>query len=113
MPAVMCSLIMQDLGFHIFSSSYTYMFYSLSILYLHFKLLNEISCQTPCLLQDRDNVVCSPIYMCVHGSNIILFISHSRAHTIVGITFVQKSKNAAGEEMAKTAVINLVDLAGR
>ncbi|XP_064610663.1 kinesin-like protein KIF28 isoform X2 [Liolophura sinensis] len=36
----------------------------------------------------------------------------SRAHTIVGITFVQKSKNAAGEEMAKTAVINLVDLAG-
>ena len=37
----------------------------------------------------------------------------SRAHTIVGITFIQKSINAAGEEMAKTAVCNLVDLAGR
>ena len=37
----------------------------------------------------------------------------SRAHTIVGITFIQKSKNAAGKEMAKGAVINLVDLAGR
>lgn len=37
----------------------------------------------------------------------------SRAHTIVGITFVQKSKNAAGEETAKTAIVNLVDLAGR
>ncbi|PVD36027.1 hypothetical protein C0Q70_02997 [Pomacea canaliculata] len=36
----------------------------------------------------------------------------SRAHTIVGITFVQKFKNAAGEETTKTAVINLVDLAG-
>ncbi|XP_064643927.1 kinesin-like protein KIF28 isoform X2 [Lineus longissimus] len=36
----------------------------------------------------------------------------SRAHTIVGITFVQKFKNAAGEETAKTAVVNLVDLAG-
>ncbi|CAD5119498.1 DgyrCDS8102 [Dimorphilus gyrociliatus] len=36
----------------------------------------------------------------------------SRAHTIVGITFVQKFKNAAGEETAKTAVCNLVDLAG-
>ena len=37
----------------------------------------------------------------------------SRAHTIVGITFVQKGKNEAGKETAKTAVINLVDLAGR
>ena len=37
----------------------------------------------------------------------------SRAHTIVGITFIQKSKNDAGKEMAKGAVINLVDLAGR
>ena len=37
----------------------------------------------------------------------------SRAHTIVGITFVQKTKNNAGKEMAKTAVVNLVDLAGR
>ncbi len=37
----------------------------------------------------------------------------SRAHTIVGITFIQKSKNAAGKEMAKNAVVNLVDLAGR
>ncbi|EDO44751.1 predicted protein, partial [Nematostella vectensis] len=36
----------------------------------------------------------------------------SRAHTIVGVTFTQKSKNAAGEETAKTSVINLVDLAG-
>ncbi len=37
----------------------------------------------------------------------------SRAHTIVGITFVQKSKNPAGQETAKTARVNLVDLAGR
>ena len=37
----------------------------------------------------------------------------SRAHTIVGITFVQKAKNESGKEMAKTAVVNLVDLAGR
>ena len=37
----------------------------------------------------------------------------SRAHTIVGIMFVQKQKNAAGEEMAKTSIVNLVDLAGR
>nr|XP_022323498.1 kinesin-like protein KIF28P isoform X1 [Crassostrea virginica] len=36
----------------------------------------------------------------------------SRAHTIVGITFVQKFQNAAGEETTKTAVTNLVDLAG-
>ncbi|KAK3784099.1 hypothetical protein RRG08_066087, partial [Elysia crispata] len=35
-----------------------------------------------------------------------------RAHTIVGITFVQKFKNAAGEDTTKSAVINLVDLAG-
>ena len=37
----------------------------------------------------------------------------SRAHTIVGINFIQKSKNAAGKEMAKGAIVNLVDLAGR
>ena len=37
----------------------------------------------------------------------------SRAHTIVGITFVQRAKNAAGETTDKTAVVNLVDLAGR
>ena len=37
----------------------------------------------------------------------------SRAHTIVGIIFVQKYKNAAGEETAKSSVVNLVDLAGR
>ena len=37
----------------------------------------------------------------------------SRAHTIVGINFVQKFKNSAGKEMAKGAVMNLVDLAGR
>eukprot|EP00095_Tigriopus_kingsejongensis_P011917 maker-scaffold507_size152468-snap-gene-0.36 protein:Tk11917 transcript:maker-scaffold507_size152468-snap-gene-0.36-mRNA-1 annotation:"kinesin-like protein kif28p-like" len=36
----------------------------------------------------------------------------SRAHTIVGIHFVQISKNAGGKEMSKGAVINLVDLAG-
>ncbi|KAK3106540.1 hypothetical protein FSP39_022244 [Pinctada imbricata] len=36
----------------------------------------------------------------------------SRAHTIVGITFVQKFKNAAGEDTTKTAITNLVDLAG-
>ena len=37
----------------------------------------------------------------------------SRAHTIVGIHFVQKAKNKAGQEMAKTSIVNLVDLAGR
>ncbi len=37
----------------------------------------------------------------------------SRAHTIVGITFTQKSVNEAGQGMAKVAVVNLVDLAGR
>ena len=37
----------------------------------------------------------------------------SRAHTIVGMTFTQKSINDAGQEMAKVAVVNLVDLAGR
>lgn len=37
----------------------------------------------------------------------------SRAHTIVGIQFVQKQKNKAGQEMAKTSIVNLVDLAGR
>eukprot|EP00795_Rhopilema_esculentum_P014434 gene14434-5491_t len=36
----------------------------------------------------------------------------SRAHTIVGITFTQKSKNEAGQETAKKSVVNLVDLAG-
>ncbi|XP_069953210.1 kinesin-like protein KIF28 [Cherax quadricarinatus] len=36
----------------------------------------------------------------------------SRAHTIVGITFIQKFKNDAGQETAKQSVINLVDLAG-
>lgn len=37
----------------------------------------------------------------------------SRAHTIVGINFIQKTKNDSGKEMAKGATINLVDLAGR
>ncbi len=36
----------------------------------------------------------------------------SRAHTIVSIMFIQKSKNSAGKEMAKSATVNLVDLAG-
>jgi hypothetical protein len=36
----------------------------------------------------------------------------SRAHTIVTILFSQKTTNAAGEGMTKTASINLVDLAG-
>ncbi len=36
----------------------------------------------------------------------------SRAHTIVGITFVQKKKNSSGKEVSKTSVNNLVDLAG-
>ncbi|XP_045125799.1 kinesin-like protein KIF28P [Portunus trituberculatus] len=35
----------------------------------------------------------------------------SRAHTIVGITVIQKFKNNAGQETAKQAVVNLVDLA--
>ena len=37
----------------------------------------------------------------------------SRAHTIVAVTFVQKAKNEFGQLMAKTSIINLVDLAGR
>lgn len=37
----------------------------------------------------------------------------SRAHTIVAVSFVQKTKNNAGQDMTKTSVINLVDLAGR
>ena len=50
-----------------------------------------------------------------HFSNIKyhFFFFHSRAHTIVGITFTQKSKNDAGQETAKKSVVNLVDLAGR
>ena len=36
----------------------------------------------------------------------------SRAHTIVGIHFTQKTKNKEGKEMTKDAVVNLVDLAG-
>merc|ERR1712107_624774 len=36
----------------------------------------------------------------------------SRAHTIVGINFVQKTKNSAGKEMAKGSMLYLVDLAG-
>ena len=38
---------------------------------------------------------------------------HSRAHTIVAIHFTQKKQNEAGQNMTKTSVINLVDLAGR
>jgi len=36
----------------------------------------------------------------------------SRAHTIVGINFIQRN-SSSGKEMAKGAIINLVDLAGR
>ncbi len=36
----------------------------------------------------------------------------SRAHTVVSITFIQKSKTK-GQSMTKSSVINLVDLAGR
>uniref|UniRef100_A0A1I8IKH8 Kinesin-like protein 6 n=1 Tax=Macrostomum lignano TaxID=282301 RepID=A0A1I8IKH8_9PLAT len=36
----------------------------------------------------------------------------SRAHTIVAISFVQKSQGAGGQNMTKTSVMNLVDLAG-
>ncbi|KAK7465940.1 hypothetical protein BaRGS_00037478 [Batillaria attramentaria] len=36
----------------------------------------------------------------------------SRAHTIVAITFIQKTPNETGQSMTKTSVINLVDLAG-
>lgn len=38
---------------------------------------------------------------------------YSRAHTIVAISFIQKGKNAAGQMMTKTSIVNLVDLAGR
>ena len=44
---------------------------------------------------------------------ILIFLFSSRAHTIVGITFTQKAKNDAGQETAKSSVVNLVDLAGR
>ena len=37
----------------------------------------------------------------------------SRAHTIVGISFIQKDKKQGGKEMAKSSIIYLVDLAGR
>ena len=37
----------------------------------------------------------------------------SRAHTMVGINFIQKTKNNSGKEMSKGATLNLVDLAGR
>ncbi|XP_052677325.1 kinesin-like protein KIF28P [Crassostrea angulata] len=36
----------------------------------------------------------------------------SRAHTIVAITFVQKTPNETGQSMTRTSVVNLVDLAG-
>jgi len=36
----------------------------------------------------------------------------SRAHTIVGVRFTQKSKNAAGKKMEKKSLINIADLAG-
>ncbi|XP_046575245.1 kinesin-like protein KIF28P [Haliotis rubra] len=36
----------------------------------------------------------------------------SRAHTIVAVTFVQKTLNEANQNMTKTSIINLVDLAG-
>ena len=42
-----------------------------------------------------------------------IFPFFSRAHTIVGVIFTQKRKNEAGEETAKSSLINLVDLAGR
>ena len=37
----------------------------------------------------------------------------SRAHTIVGITLVQKFKNSNGQDTTKSSIVNLVDLAGR
>ncbi|KAL5006291.1 hypothetical protein ScPMuIL_015097 [Solemya velum] len=36
----------------------------------------------------------------------------SRAHTIVAITFTQKTPNESGQNMTRTSVVNLVDLAG-
>lgn len=51
-----------------------------------------------------------PIYACI--MNILSFI-YSRAHTIVAITFVQKTPNETGQSMTRTSVVNLVDLAGR
>ena len=53
----------------------------------------------------------SKVFIAVDYGKISCYFS--RAHTIVGITFVQKFQNAAGEETTKTAVTNLVDLAGR
>ncbi|CAD5124283.1 DgyrCDS12576 [Dimorphilus gyrociliatus] len=36
----------------------------------------------------------------------------SRAHTVIGIKFTQKTPNASGQSMTRVSVINLVDLAG-
>lgn len=41
------------------------------------------------------------------------FLCYSRAHTIFGINFSQKFKNENGQLTEKTAVVNIVDLAGR
>ena len=38
---------------------------------------------------------------------------HSRAHTIVAINFVQKTKKENSQGMTKSSIVNLVDLAGR
>lgn len=45
--------------------------------------------------------------------NVALCFLCSRAHTIVAINFIQKAKNEAGQNMTKTSIVNLVDLAGR
>ncbi|XP_067143109.1 kinesin-like protein KIF28 [Centruroides vittatus] len=39
-------------------------------------------------------------------------VTSSRAHTIVGITLIQKSRKAGGQETSKISCVNLVDLAG-
>ena len=45
--------------------------------------------------------------------HVICSSIRSRAHTIVALTFTQKTQNPDGRRMQRTSIINLVDLAGR
>lgn len=79
------------------------------------------------LLRWVDPLIGSVLCICIGGMGVIPccwelgylgirrcgLLSVSRAHTNVAITFSQKGKNEAGQDMTKTSSINLVDLAGR
>ena len=79
-----------------------------------------------CLLLAADGLTVSPVgsYAEIEGKTqqgttnrtvaaTNMNATSSRAHTIVGITLTQKFKNSAGQDTTKSAVVNLVDLAGR